>query len=160
MTLKKAIPLLIASITVLLAVFGLYWREASERTYQLTKELPLTKKGTPKSIVSLSPNLTEIVFALGLGDSVVGVSNNCDWPAEAKSKPKMGTFWQPSAEAIIAARPDLVICETFAQQKETAETLKSRSYNGDICLTAEYSQHDRVDELIAKDVRYAATACR
>ena len=78
----------------------------------------------PERIVSLSPNLTEIVFALGLGDKVVGVSNNCDWPAEAKQKPKMGTFWQPNTEAIIAAKPDLVVCESFPQQKEVAETLK------------------------------------
>jgi iron complex transport system substrate-binding protein len=75
-------------------------------------------------IVSLSPNLTEIVFALGLGDRVVGVSNNCDWPVEAKQKPKMGTFWQPNTEAIIAAKPDLVVCESFLQHKEVAETLK------------------------------------
>ncbi len=85
--------------------------------------------GAPQRIVSLSPNLTEIVFSLGLGDRVVGVSNNCDWPAVAKTKPKMGTFWQPNAEAVIAARPDLVVCETFAQQKETAETLKRAGLN-------------------------------
>jgi iron complex transport system substrate-binding protein len=80
-------------------------------------------------IVSLSPNLTEIVFALGLGDRVIGVSNNCDWPIEAKQKPKMGTFWQPNTEVIIAAKPDLVVCETFAQQKEVAETLKRAGIN-------------------------------
>lgn len=80
-------------------------------------------------IVSLSPNLTEIVFALGLGDRVVGVSNNCDWPAEAKAKPKVGTFWQPNTETIIAARPDLVVCESFPQQKEVAETLKRAGLN-------------------------------
>jgi iron complex transport system substrate-binding protein len=78
----------------------------------------------PQRIISLSPNLTEIVFALGLGDRVVGVSNNCDWPVEAKQKPKMGTFWQPNTEAIIAAKPDLVVCESFLQHKEIAETLK------------------------------------
>ncbi|MFH1370847.1 MAG: helical backbone metal receptor [Planctomycetota bacterium] len=83
----------------------------------------------PQRVVSLSPNLTEIVFALGLGDRVVGVSNNCDWPAEAKAKPKVGTFWQPSAEAIIAVRPDLVVCESFPQQKEVAETLKRAGLN-------------------------------
>jgi iron complex transport system substrate-binding protein len=75
-------------------------------------------------IVSLSPNLTEIVFALGLGDRVVGVSSDSDWPADANTKPKMGTFWQPNTEAIIAAKPDLVICESFLQHKEIAETLK------------------------------------
>jgi iron complex transport system substrate-binding protein len=83
----------------------------------------------PQRIVSLSPNLTEIVFALGLGDRVVGVSNNCDWPAEAKQKPKMGTFWQPNTEAIIAAKPDLVVCESFLQHKEIAETLKRAGTN-------------------------------
>ena len=85
---------------------------------------PAETQKKPEQIVSLSPNLTEIVFALGLGDRVVGVSNNCDWPVEAKQKPKMGTFWQPSTEAIIAAKPDLVVCESFLQQKEVAETLK------------------------------------
>ena len=85
---------------------------------------PAETQKKPEQIVSLSPNLTEIVFALGLGDRVVGVSNNCDWPVEAKQKPKMGTFWQPSTEAIIAAKPDLVVCESFLQHKEVAETLK------------------------------------
>jgi iron complex transport system substrate-binding protein len=78
----------------------------------------------PRRIVSLSPNLTEIVFSLGLGDKVVGVSSDSDWPAEARGKPKVGTFWQPNTEAIIAAKPDLVVCETFLQHKEIAETLK------------------------------------
>jgi iron complex transport system substrate-binding protein len=80
-------------------------------------------------IVSLSPNLTEIVFSLGLDDSVVGVSSNCDWPAEAKTKPKVGTFWQPNTEAIIAAKPDLVVCETFLQQNEAAQALKRAGLN-------------------------------
>jgi iron complex transport system substrate-binding protein len=80
-------------------------------------------------ILSLSPNLTEIVFALGLGDRIVGVSSDSDWPAEAKAKPKVGTFWQPNTEAVIAARPDLVVCETFPQQKEVAETLKRAGLN-------------------------------
>jgi iron complex transport system substrate-binding protein len=80
-------------------------------------------------IVSLSPNLTEIIFALGLGDRVVGVSSDSDWPAEAKQKPKMGTFWQPNIETIIAAKPDLVVCESFLQHKEAAETLKRAGIN-------------------------------
>jgi iron complex transport system substrate-binding protein len=80
-------------------------------------------------IVSLSPNLTEIIFALGLGDRVVGVSSDSDWPIEAKQKPKMGTFWQPNTEAIIAAKPDLVVCESFLQHKEIAETLKRSGIN-------------------------------
>jgi iron complex transport system substrate-binding protein len=79
---------------------------------------------SPERIVTLSPNLTEIVFALGLGEKVVAVSSDCDWPDEARQKTKVGSFWQPNTEAIIAAKPDLVVCEMFLQQKEIAETLK------------------------------------
>ncbi len=88
----------------------------------------ITQKDSEK-IVVLSPNLTEIVFALGLGDKVVGISSDSDWPAEAKTKPKMGSFWQPNIEAIIAAKPDLVACESFLQHKEAAETLKRAGIN-------------------------------
>ncbi|MGA2678389.1 MAG: cobalamin-binding protein [Sedimentisphaerales bacterium] len=99
--------------------------------WSITKHNP-NPNATQKSseqIVVLSPNLTEIVFALGLGDKVVGVSSDSDWPVEAKQKPKMGTFWQPNTEAIIAAKPDLVICESFLQHKEVAETLKRAGLN-------------------------------
>ncbi|MBN1391841.1 MAG: cobalamin-binding protein [Sedimentisphaerales bacterium] len=82
-----------------------------------------------QKIVSLSPNLTEIVFTLGLGEKIVGVSSDSDWPAEAKAKPKMGTFWQPNTEAVIAAKPDLVVCEKFLQQQETAQALKRAGLN-------------------------------
>lgn len=88
----------------------------------------VAQKGS-EQVVSLSPNLTEIIFALGLRDKVVGVSSDSDWPADAKQKPKMGTFWQPNTEAIIAAKPDLVVCESFLQQKEVAETLKRAGLN-------------------------------
>jgi iron complex transport system substrate-binding protein len=60
---------------------------------------------------------------------VVGVSSDSDWPAEAKTKTKVGTFWQPNTEAIIAAKPDLVICETFLQQNEVAQVLKRAGLN-------------------------------
>jgi iron complex transport system substrate-binding protein len=97
--------------------------------YVVKPGLPPDANAAPQRIVSLSPNLTEIVFALGLGDKVVGVSSDSDWPIEAKQKPKMGTFWQPNIEAIIAAKPDLVVCESFLQHKEAAETLKRSGIN-------------------------------
>jgi iron complex transport system substrate-binding protein len=84
---------------------------------------------SPQRIVSLSPQLTEILFALGLGNKVVAVSNNCNWPAEAEDKPKVGTFWQPNIEAIIAARPDLVVAEQFEQHKQVADTLRRTGLN-------------------------------
>jgi iron complex transport system substrate-binding protein len=87
------------------------------------------RKSEIRRIVSLSPNLTEIVFTLGLGGKVVAVSSNCDWPAETRAKPKVGSFWQPNTEAIIAAKPDLVVCESFEQQRAVGETLKRAGLN-------------------------------
>ena len=60
-------------------------------------------------IVSLSPNITEILFALGLGESVVGVTRFCLYPPEAQEKKKVGGFIDPNYEAIAALQPDLVL---------------------------------------------------
>ena len=63
----------------------------------------------PRRIVSLAPNITEILFALGLDDRVVGVTRYCDFPPEAKAKEKIGGFIDPNVERIRALDPDLVI---------------------------------------------------
>lgn len=63
----------------------------------------------PIRIVSTSPSITETLFALGLGDRVVGVSRFCRYPEEATRLPKVGTFLRPDAELIAGLRPDLVI---------------------------------------------------
>lgn len=75
-------------------------------------------------IVSMAPNLTEILFALGLDDEVVGVTRHCNYPPQALTKPKIGTFWQPDVEAVVAGRPTLVIAEDFAQQRQLTEQLE------------------------------------
>lgn len=64
---------------------------------------------TPQRIVSTSPSITETLFALGLGDRVVGVSTFCRYPEAAKTLPKVGTFLKPDAEVIARLRPELVI---------------------------------------------------
>jgi len=78
----------------------------------------------PRRIVSLAPNLTEILFALGLGDKVVAVSNDSDYPPEVGERKKVGTFWHPNTEAVIAARPELVVTLSFPQQLEVARVLR------------------------------------
>jgi iron complex transport system substrate-binding protein len=59
--------------------------------------------------VSTSPSITETLFALGLGDRVVGVSSYCRYPAAAARLPKVGSFLRPETEVIARLRPDLVI---------------------------------------------------
>ncbi|MBA7699179.1 Vitamin B12-binding protein [subsurface metagenome] len=83
----------------------------------------------PQRIVSLAPNLTEILFALGLGERIVAVSSDSDYPPDAANKNKVGTFWQPNTEVIIASRPDLVITLWFPQQKAVADSLRRLGYN-------------------------------
>ena len=68
----------------------------------------------PARIVSTSPSITETLFALGLGPSVVGVSQYCRFPAEVARLPKVGTFLQPDTERIVALRPDLVFVNSVA----------------------------------------------
>ena len=63
----------------------------------------------PKRIVSTAPNVTEMLFALGLGERVVGVSDFCDYPEAAKSVAKIGGFSNPSLEAMVSLEPDLIV---------------------------------------------------
>jgi len=63
----------------------------------------------PQRIVSLAPSNTEIVFALGKGDKLVGVTNQCDYPSRARLLPKVGDFNRPNMELILAGNPDIIL---------------------------------------------------
>ncbi len=66
----------------------------------------------PQRIVSTAPSITEILYALGLGDRVAAVTRFCRYPPEAQLKPKIGDYINPNIEAIAALKPDLVIIQT------------------------------------------------
>ena len=78
----------------------------------------------PARIVSLAPNLTEIVFLLGRQDRLVGVTRFCNYPPEAARLPKMGGIVDPDVERIVAARPDLVLCTTDGNPKDRVKVLE------------------------------------
>jgi iron complex transport system substrate-binding protein len=63
----------------------------------------------PNRIVSTSPSITEILFALGAGPNVVGVSMHCEYPPQVRQLPRVGTYSRPNTEQIALLRPDLVI---------------------------------------------------
>jgi len=65
--------------------------------------------GQYERIVSMAPSVTETLFALGLGERVVGVTRFCRYPAEAREKAPIGGYLNPNFEAIVALRPDLVV---------------------------------------------------
>jgi len=76
-----------------------------------------------KRIVSLAPNLTEIVFALGEGDHLAGDTDFCDYPAEATQKPRVGGPINPNLEQVVALAPDLVLATKAINRRETVEAL-------------------------------------
>ena len=69
----------------------------------------VTLAAAPKRIVSLSPAVTEMVFAVGAGDRLVGVTEYCDYPPEAAKLPQVGAYTGFSVERVLALRPDVVI---------------------------------------------------
>jgi iron complex transport system substrate-binding protein len=77
-------------------------------------------------VVSLAPNLTEIVFAVGAGDRLVGDTTYCDFPAEAKTIAKVGDTLHPSLERIIALKPQLVLVSTASQLEVFTHELENQ----------------------------------
>jgi len=98
-----ALVLLVASIGMLVA--GCKPKPATF-TDGVGRTISLEK--TPEKIVSLSPAHTEILFALGLGDKVIGVSNWCNKPEEALDKEKVGDAFSLDKEKLVSLQPDIV----------------------------------------------------
>jgi len=82
-------------------------------------QIPLTVR----NIVTLAPDLTETVYALGLGERLAGDTTYCDSPPAAKDKPHVGAPQNPSLEAIVALHPDLVLATTSINSPQTADAL-------------------------------------
>jgi iron complex transport system substrate-binding protein len=83
----------------------------------------LTLPAEVHRIVSLAPNLTETIYALGAGARLAGDSDYCDVPEEAKSKPHIGAPVNPNLEAIIALKPDVVLASAAINWPATADAL-------------------------------------
>lgn len=77
----------------------------------------------PQRLISLAPSITETLFALGLGENVVGDTDYCEYPPEAKLKPHVGPILTPNLEKIITLKPDLVLGSPEANRRETADQL-------------------------------------
>lgn len=73
----------------------------------------VTLEKAPESIVSLAPVDTEILFALGAGDSVTGRTDYCNYPEEAADVDSIGTYMEPNMELILSKSPDLVVASGF-----------------------------------------------
>jgi iron complex transport system substrate-binding protein len=81
----------------------------------------------PRRIVSTAPSVTELLFELGAGGRIVGVTTYCRWPEAARALPKVGTFLEPNYERILALRPDLVV--TIRNPVRLTERLREMGLN-------------------------------
>jgi iron complex transport system substrate-binding protein len=80
--------------------------------------------GPPTRVISLVPGVTETLFAIGAQDALVGVTEFCDYPAQARLKPRVGGMLAPSLEAMVALKPDVVIATTSGNREETFTQLE------------------------------------
>ena len=90
-------------------------------TDDMGREVSIDK--VPQRIVSHVPSITETLFALGLEERVVGVSDYCNYPEEAKLKPSVGDYYNPSIERIVALEPDLVLTDGHSESIKGLEAL-------------------------------------
>jgi len=79
---------------------------------------------TPRHIVSLAPGITEILYALNLETKIAGVTSFCNWPREARQKPQIGGFINPSIEKIVSLQPDLILATVDGNRKDVVRQLE------------------------------------
>ncbi|NLM51816.1 MAG: cobalamin-binding protein [Firmicutes bacterium] len=113
--------LIFALVLLMLAAVGC--SEATEKEQdgpfatlvdQMGREVVIAKQ--PEKIISVSPGNTEIAFALGLDDLIIGVTDYCNYPEAALAKEKIGGFSTPNVEKIIDMKPDLVLAGNMHQE--------------------------------------------
>ncbi|MBN1912974.1 MAG: cobalamin-binding protein [Candidatus Omnitrophica bacterium] len=93
--------------------------------YALNLNLAFSESG--KKYISLAPSTTEILFDLGFGDNVVGVSTSCNYPSQAKKIEKIGTFSEPNIEKIASLKPDMIFA-TGLEQSQAVLRLKNLGF--------------------------------
>ena len=106
------------------------------------KPPPIGDSGPAARIVSLSPSTTEPLFVIGAGGRVVGRSRYCDWPPEVLKLPQIGGYVDPSFEAILALRPDLVTGARGPAGAAMSERLEARGIATFLPKTESFAQID------------------
>ncbi len=99
------------------------------QTREIVDDLGRTVKipGKIERAVSLAPNLTEIVFAVGAGGKLVGVTSYCDYPADAQNIAKIGDTLKPNIETIVALKPEIVFVSTASQIETFTQILDAQN---------------------------------
>lgn len=122
---KKRIITIGALTVVLVSVIAFSSVPVGAETLSITDDFGrnVTLEKIPERIISLSPTNTEILFAIGAGDRVIGVTEYCNYPEEAKKREKVGGVSTVSIEKVVSLEPDLVLGDEL-NGKETFERLE------------------------------------
>lgn len=94
-------------------------------------------KEEPEKVVSLGPNITEIMYSIGAEDKLVARTDYCDYPAEVSELPSIGTLSTPDIEAILALNPDLIVASTHV-----SEDVMKQFKDAEITVMYLYEEHD------------------
>ncbi len=111
---KRSVIFFLAAVGVVLLAIFLY-----QIILQTSAKHEVREASHYERIISLSPNITETLFALGIGEKVVGVTRFCYYPEAARSLPKVGGYLDPNYEAIMRLKPDVVLLIDDFQQIKT-----------------------------------------
>jgi iron complex transport system substrate-binding protein len=119
---------LLFTLSVIFLLINLSSGEAGERVLVDEARRDVKVPLSAKRIISLAPSVTEILFALGLRQEIIGVTNFCDYPEEVTAKPRIGGFVNPDVEKIVSLKPDLVIAISDGNRWDTIERLSNLGY--------------------------------
>ncbi len=112
---------------IILFIAGFLWASVSySATLKLKDEVgrEVTFPFPPKRIVSLAPNVTEILFSLGLNEEVVGVSTHCNYPERVKDRIRVGSYISIDFERIVSLKPDLIIATGAGNTRDMIDRLE------------------------------------
>lgn len=121
--------------------------DVSARTFtdDMGRVIEISKE--PVRIVSLAPSITEMLFYLGLGERVVGVTDFCDYPPEVKARSRVGLLSNPDIEKIITLKPDIVFATTEGNRADTVHTLEKVNIN--VYVFSPHNMEDILREILA-----------
>jgi iron complex transport system substrate-binding protein len=102
---------------------------STERTFKDEVGREVTFTFAPKRIVSLAPNITEILFSLGLDEEIVGVSIHCNYPEKAKTKVRVGSYISLDYEKIASVNPDLIIATGAGNTRDMVIRLEQLGFS-------------------------------
>jgi len=131
---KKILAILLTALCLVAPIFAQAQLEASSTNDEIR-------------IVSLAPNVTEIIYALGAGDELVGRTDYCNYPEQALDLPSVGMLWQPNFELIVSLEPSIVVASSIMDPDfiaklndsgiKTIQILKEESLDGTFELIQE-----------------------